>query len=280
MGQRQGAALWLALPAAEREGTELVAQSPALRHEINEAVRRGLLLEGSVAGPARQVGRLAPRELGRALLADPSSYSPGDTVIFLRPYKRLGVRKGDERTVTPVDAEAAVVRLAETAGRITDWKPGSLAALSGGVELYRSEPLELRAGDRVRWTRDDPFPGRPSGRPARVEAVGDGRVLFRLADGTASELADADPRLRHLERAWASPPGAPQAGSARHLVAAVATSDPDLATGESLYGVLGGVAGRAWLVTDSAARLADLLEAATGERVEALNATAGPSSPA
>ena len=163
---------------------------------------------------------------------------------------------------------------------ITEWEPGSLAALSGGVELYRSEPLELRAGDRVRWTRDDPFPGLPSGRPARVEAVGDGHVLFRLADRTTGEPADADPRLRHLERAWASPPGAPQPGKARHLVAAVDSSDPDLATGEGLYGGLGGVAGRARLVTDSAARLADLLEAATGERVEALEATAGQSSPA
>ena len=274
------AALWLALPASEREATELVAGSPALRRRINEAVRRRLLLEGSVAGPAREVGRLAPRELGRALLAEPASYSPGDTVIFLRPYKRLGVRKGDERTVTAVDPEAAVVRLADAAGRATDWKPGSLAALAGGVELYGSEPLELRAGDRVRWTRDDPFPGLPSGRPARVEAVGDGHILFRLADGTASELPDADPRLRHLERAWASPPAAAQAGTARHVVAAVESSDPDLATGEGLYGLLGGVAGRAQLVTDSAARLADLLEAATGERVEALNATAWPSSPA
>ena len=94
-----------------------------------------------------------------------------------------------------------------------------------------------------------------------MEEVRGDPVRFRLADGTAAELADADPRLRHL-------------------VAAVAPSDSDPATGESLYGVLGGVAGRAQLVTDSAARLADLLEAASGERVAALDAAAGPNSPA
>ena len=274
------AALWLAPSAAEREATEVIAQAPALRHEINEAIRCGLVREGSVHGPARQGARLASRDLGRAALAEPESYAPGDTVVFLRPYKRLGVRKGDERTVSEVDAEASVVRLADGRGRTRDWKPGSLAARAGGVELFRSEPLELRAGDRVRWTRDDTASALRAGRGAHVEAIASGRVRFRLAGGVAVELADADPQLRRLERAWASPPGAPQVRVAKNLVAAVGTGDPRLATRESLYAAVGDVPGTARLVTDDAGRLADLLEAAVGERVEALEAVARNRSPA
>ena len=33
------------------------------------------------------------------------------------------------------------------------WAPNRLAARSGGVEVYRAEDIELRASDRIRWTR-------------------------------------------------------------------------------------------------------------------------------
>ena len=95
--------------------------------------------------------------------------------------------------------ETAHAQLAGTWGRTTDWRRGSLAALSG-VELYRSQLLEPSAGDRVRWTRNDPFPGLASCRPARVEAVGDGHVLFCLADadsGSATSKASAPSRPAH-----------------------------------------------------------------------------------
>ena len=67
---------------------------------------------------------------------------------------------------------------------------------------------------------------------------------------------------------------------AKNLVAAVGTGDPRLATRESLYAAVGDVPGTARLVTDDAGQLADLLEAAVGERVEALEAVARNRSPA
>ncbi len=275
------AALWLALPPARRAAAEVIAHTAALRREIGAAIRDGLVREGVVRGPAWQGERLAPLALGSALLADPASYRPGDTVVFRRAYKRLGVREGAERTVTEVDPGSGLVRLADARGRIADWRPGSLAALSGGVELFRNEPLELRAGDRVRWTRDEPAMGLRAGRLARVGAVRGNCVLLRLEGGTALTLASSDPGLRHLERAWACAPGSPQAVAARHVIAAVETGDPLLATEESLYAALGRVRRTARLVTDDATRLADLLEAATGERFARLprggGEPAGPS---
>ena len=271
--------LWLALSPAERDLTDVIAGAPALRRDINEATRRALLVEGSVGGPEWQGERLARRDLGRAALADPASYAPGDTVLFLRPYKRLGVRQGDEREVSAIDAEAGVVRLAGARGRTRDWKPGSLAALAGGVELFRGEPLELRAGDRVRWTRDDPAWGSGAGRIGWVERVATRCVRFRLEDGTMMEFAGDSPQLRHLEQTWTSPPGAARFRPARNAIAAVGTGDSRLATQESVYAAVGRVPGRAWLVTDDAGRLADLLEAATGQRFEALDALSGNRSP-
>ena len=58
--------------------------------------------------------------------------------------------------------------------------PNRPGARSGGVEVYRSEDIELRAGDRVRWTRNDAGLGLVNSQTAEVAAVAGGTVTFRL----------------------------------------------------------------------------------------------------
>ena len=58
-----------------------------------------------------------------------------------------------------------------------------MAARSGGVEVYQVEDMELRAGDRIRWTRNHTGRGLVNGQTAEVAGVRDGRVTFRLEDG-------------------------------------------------------------------------------------------------
>ena len=45
-------------------------------------------------------------------------------------------------------------------GRSVAWEPNRIAARSGGVEVYKADAMELRAGDRIRWTRNDTGLGR------------------------------------------------------------------------------------------------------------------------
>ena len=97
----------------------------------------------SAAPPGRGSG--CPLTSGSAALADPASYRPGDTMVFRRAYKRLGVREGAEGTVAAVDPGSGLVQLADARGRIADWRPGSLAGLSGGVELFRGAALHVIA---------------------------------------------------------------------------------------------------------------------------------------
>ena len=54
-------------------------------------------------GPAPRGEKLVPRDLTRAEMARASNYNVRDTVIFTRPYKRLGVGKGEERRVARID---------------------------------------------------------------------------------------------------------------------------------------------------------------------------------
>ena len=115
-----------------------------------------------------------------AEMAVTSNYAEGDTVIFNRRYKTLGVEKGDEREVVRIDHERNTVHLRDGEGHVIEWRPYLLAARKGGVEVYRSEAMELRAGDRVRFTRNDLASGLVNGQVAEVESIERDGVRFRL----------------------------------------------------------------------------------------------------
>ena len=119
---------WLELSDAERARTGVIAPSHAFRGEINAVIRGHLIEEGAIHGPARNGERLVSRGMTRAEMADRSNYVVGDTVIFNRPYKTLGVEKGDEREVAGVDEKRGTVHLTDGRGNIVAWKPYLLAA--------------------------------------------------------------------------------------------------------------------------------------------------------
>ena len=203
-----------------------------------------------------------------------SNYAHGDTVIFNRPYKTLGVAAGDERRVAGVDLRWGRVDLADGEGRIVKWAPERLAAAKGGVEVFRSQAMELRAGDRVRWTRNDPGSGLVNGAVATVERIERDGVRFRLEDGSAAKLADGDPQLRHLDRAWAATVHAFQGRTVDRIIAAMPADNSRLTTQQAFYVAISRARDRAELVTDDAWKLADQLQKATGERVAALDGVA------
>ena len=92
-----------------------------------------------------------------------------------RPYKRIGVEKGDERRVVGIDHKAREVVLDDGKGGRVAWKPEEIGGRRGGSEVYRAEEIELRAGDHIRWTRNDAGLGLVNSRTAEVLGVANGR---------------------------------------------------------------------------------------------------------
>ena len=263
---------WLELRDAERTRTGVIAASHALRGEINAVIRGHLIEEGAIHGPARNGERLVSRGMTRAEMADRSNYKPGDRVIFNRPYKTLGVEKGDERVVAGIDEARGAVPLRDGRGNTVEWKPHLLAAPKGGVEVYCSEGMELRAGDRIRWTRNDLGSGLVNGQMAAVESIEKDGVRFRLDDGQSVKLAEGDLQLRHFDHGWAATVHAFQGRTVDNIIAAMESSHPHLTTQKAFYVAISRAREGAELVTDHAKRLADHLEKVTGERVSALDA--------
>ena len=145
-------------------------------------------------------------------------------------------------------------------------------ARAGGVDVYRAETMELRAGDRIRWTRNDTGLGLVNSQTVEVAAVRGGTVTFRLGAGRILDLSAADPQLRHIDRAWASTVHAFQGRTVDTVIAAMEARHPHLTTQKSFYVEISRARDRAELVTDDAADFRAQIQAVIGERIAALEA--------
>ena len=132
------AARWLKLSPDVRERTGVMAPSHALRLAINGHIREQLVREDRIAGPAMETERLVSRGYTNAEKALAANYAVGDVVAFHRPYKRLGVEKGDERRVTGVDHKTRTVQLEGPDGSVVEWKPSQIGRTQG---RHRGVPL-------------------------------------------------------------------------------------------------------------------------------------------
>ena len=244
---------WLALSPEVRERTGVMAPSHELRLRINGHIRDELAREGRLHGPAMRAERLVSKGYTQAEKALAGNYTKGDVVAFYRPYKRIGVEKGDERRVAGVTPDARTVLLDDGKGGTVLWKPAQIGGRKGGTEVYRAEGIELRAGDRIRWTRNDDGLGVVNSRTAEVLRVGNGRVAFRLEDGRRLELGAGDPQLRHLDHAWASTAHAFQGRTVDNVIAAMEARHPHLTTQKGFYVEISRARDRAELITDDAA---------------------------
>ena len=264
------AARWLTLSPEQRERTGVMTPSHVLRQAVNEHIRERLTREGRITGPELRTQRLVSKGYTRAEKALASNYEAGDMVAFHRPYKRLGTEKGEERRVDRVDQKTQTVYLEGVDGSTVAWKPSEIGGRQGGTEVYRTESIELRAGDRIRWTRNDQSLGVVNSGMAEVLGVRNGRVTFRLEEGGTLTLTPGDPQLRHIDRAWCSTVHAFQGRTVDNVIAAMEANHPKLTTQKSFYVEISRARDRAELVTDDATALREQLEAVTGERISAL----------
>ena len=205
---RTAAKRWLALPQVERERTAVLAPTHLIRGDINRTVREGLLDEGVLHGEALIIERLINQRLTRVEAADPKSYQPGDVVVFHRDA--YGCAAHDTCTVTGVDSSE--VELAHPDGKPRRFRPSGNAARNLG--LYDTQEIEIRAGDRIRWTRNrkapsarfgwEPAPDLVNGEQATVVEIGRRRVRFRRDDGRTYLISRNDPQLRHIDHAYST----------------------------------------------------------------------------
>ena len=262
------AALWLDLDSDLREGTALLAPTHALRADINEAVRFGLAREGVLHGPELELERYVNLRLTRAQKGESAHYRPGDVAVFHHDVYGVRARSGDACRVLEVEEDA--VRLAHPDGRERRIQPSGYIRYR--LELYETEPMVIRAGDRVRWTRNDPSRGLLNGERAEVLTIGPVNVRMRLQDGQVVTLPRDDPQLHHLDYAYSSTVHGAQGMTCERVVGVLDTYHGAVADQAAFYVELTRARDRVVLLTDDREALIEALETARGEGLSALKA--------
>ena len=265
---RRAAQLWLDLHPGVRAGTAVLAPTHALRAEINAAVRQGLEDEGVLHGPELEIERYVNLHLTRSQKGEVANYRPGDVAVFHHDVYGVSAKAGDACRV--LETGNGGVLLAHPDGRERRIDPAGYIRYR--LNLYETQPMVLRAGDQVRWTRNDTARGLINGEHAEVLSIGPANVRIRTQDGREIAMARDDPQLHHLDHAYSSTVHAAQ-GLTCDRVIAVLDTDRGAPTDQAMFYVeLTRARNTMVLLTDDREALIEALETAPAEEQSALKA--------
>ena len=251
------AAIWLRLSPEDRAATAILAPTRELPTAIDDAVREGLEQEGALRGRELEIDALVDLGMTRAQKGDARNWREGDVAVFaydLYPYR---IRAGEACAVTGIGDGR--VTLAHPDGKPRRIDPSGY--LRYRLDLFETRPIRIRAGDAIRWTRNDNGRGLIDGERADVLRIGTRALRLRIAGGKELTLRRDDPHLRHVAHAWAS-----AAGIARDNVIVVLDSGHGLLSDQqTFYAEIGRARKNAVALTDNREQLTETLEANVGE---------------
>ena len=266
---RKAAQLWLDLDPSLRAGTAILAPTHELRAEINAAVRHGLEDEGVLHGPELEIERYVNLHLTRPQKGDIANYRPGDVAVFHHDVYGVRAKAGDACRVAEVDAGEGRVALTFPDGKERRIDPSGYIRYR--LDLFETQPMVLRAGDTVRWTRNDATRGLINGEHAEVLSIGWVNVRIKTRDGRELTMKRDDPHLHHLDHAWSSTVHAAQ-GMTCDRVIAVLDTDRAPADQAMFYVELTRARDNVVLLTDDREALIEALETAPAGEMSALKA--------
>ena len=255
------AAIWLRMSPEDRAETAILAPTRELRMAINDAVREGLAQEGALRGRELDIETLVDLGMTRAQKGDVRNWREGDVAVFaydLYPYR---IRAGEACAVTGI--EDGRVTLAHPDGKPRRIDPSGY--LRYRLDLFEAHPIRIRAGDAIRWTRNDVRRGLIDGERAETLRIGTRALRLRIAGGEELTLRRDDPHLRHVAHAWASP--AAQGSARNNVIAALDSGHGPLSDQRTLYMEINRARRNAVVLTDNREALMEALEA--GERLAA-----------
>ena len=226
---------YAALDKAGRARTLVIEPSREGRDALTGDIRAALTTSGTLTGPAVTMQSLANKGLNRAEARDPLSYDKGDVVRFTRDYADKGVTRGEAYRVESIDPAKSAITLKSEDGREVDWRLRQWGA--GKVQAFEQQPLDLKSGDSIRFTRNDREAGRVNGGRGEVIAVDDQTrtATIQTAPGRTETLNLDAARDRHIAHAYVETAFAAQGRTADHVMIHADSKATNLIDQKSFY---------------------------------------------
>ncbi|SNT15265.1 conjugative relaxase domain-containing protein, TrwC/TraI family [Sphingomonas laterariae] len=223
------------LDKASRARTLIIEPSREGRDALTADIRDALTQSGALTGPAVTVESLANKGLTRAEARDPLSYDKGDVVRFTRDYADKGVTRGEAYRVESIDPAKAAIALKSEDGREVDWRLRQWGA--GKSQAFAPQPMDLKNGDAIRFTRNDREAGRINGGRGEVIAVDEQTrtATIQTPDGRTETLNLDAARDRHIAHAYVETAFAAQGRTADHVIIHADSGATNLVDQKSFY---------------------------------------------
>jgi conjugative relaxase-like TrwC/TraI family protein len=255
----------------ERRKALVVEPSREGRDALTKEIRHRLAENGALHGPAVEATRLVPRDLTRAEAKDVHNYAIGDTIRFAKDYADKGVSKAQAYRVVGIDTQKAAVTLADQNGRAIDWRLRQWGA--SHAQAFTTEAIDLRAGDRVQFTRNDRTMGRINGQQGEVIGIDPAKreAKVRVAGSKVETIALDDPRDQHIAHSYVVTAFAAQGRTAARTFIHADSAATHLIDQKSLYVALSRAKETSAVYTDSRTKLVAAIEERSGAKQTALD---------
>lgn len=267
----EAAAAWLSLSPEEREKTSIYGSGRALRAQVNDAVQTGLRANGELGSASLRVDTLSRVNVTREELRYARTYAPGMVIEVDRRQRGQRLLKGQYRVVE-TDAPRERVTLENERGRRFEFRPGQLRPQGeqDPLRLFEVRPLDLHAGDRIRWTETDHKRGLLNADQARVVSIDDRRVTVRTSLGAEHQLSRDDPMLGRLDLAYALNAHMAQGLTSDRGIAVMDSRERNLSNQQTFLVTITRLRDGLTLFVDNAARLEAAVDRNPGMKRSAL----------
>lgn len=267
----EAAAAWLRLSPAERETTAIYASGRALRGEVNVAVQGGLKANGEIGEPSLHLDVLARVNATREELRYTASYVPGMVVDVDRDLRAQRLPRGTYSVIL-VDSRRERVELENARGKRFAFRPSRLRPQGelDPLRLHEVKPIDLHAGDRIRWTATDHKRGLLNADQARVTEIGEKTIRLVTSLGVEHELGRGDPMLKRLDLAYALNAHMAQGLTSDRGIAAMDSRERNLANQQTFLVTITRLRDGLTLYVNNAVRLETAIESNPGMKRSAL----------
>ena len=263
---QQTAQAWL--NSSNRENSAIVVTTNALAESVNAHVKHALIEEGSIKNRSTDLTSLKSLRLTEVQKRYANNYNEADVVRFNRSYIGLKVRAGETLALKTV-RDDGVVELIKN-GQIVEFKPSRDATGEGAVEAFRTEPMQINEGDKIRWTRPDYANDIQNKDQGIVSKIDQNHVTLKMSNGSEVAYEKDHGQLSFLNHAWAQTGHAYQGQTVDHIIAAM-PSISGLTNQKSFYIDISRARDEVTFLTDNIDRLNTTLKERTGEERTALD---------